>query len=140
VNWLTREGRWDPVAYVILPDHLHIIFRLGDSHTLDSVMASFGKYTGRQINALNGWTGSFWQHYYYDRRRSDAELRNQIAYVRGNPVKKGYVKQFEDWPYGWCAEGRGNREIASGRAPHSQIDHLGAIGDVIITLELIHLL
>jgi REP element-mobilizing transposase RayT len=80
-------------------------------------MASFGKYTGRQINTLNGWAGSFWQHYYYDRRiRSDAELQNQIAYVRGNPVKRGYVKQFEDWPYGWCSEGA-HREITATSTP-----------------------
>ena len=105
LEWLKVERWLDPIAYVIMPDHIHIIFKLGDVTTLSGVMSTFGKYTARQINRLHGCRGSFWQHYYYDRRvRSEQELRNQVEYVRNNPVKKGFVKRFADWPYGWCRD------------------------------------
>lgn len=113
IIWLAEHQRWHPITYVIMPDHIHILFELGLTHTLGSVMASFSKYTTREINRLNGWRGAFWQPCYYDRRiRTLQEYVNQVRYVRRNPVRKGYVKQFEDWPYGWCADGFRRSEIA----------------------------
>ena len=113
IAWLTDLERWRPIACVVLPDHMHIVFELGDKVPLGTLMASFVKYTTRQINILNGWEGPFWQAYYYDRRvRSYREFCNQVNYVRRNPVKQGYVREFEDWPYGWCAEEYRRSEIA----------------------------
>ena len=91
-----------------MPDHIHIFFELGETHDLGNVVASFGKHTTRQINLLNGWTGPFWQRHYYDRRiRSEGEFRNQVEYVRQNPVKRGLVRKAERWPYLWVSEGWG---------------------------------
>jgi putative transposase len=43
----------------------------------------------------------------YDRNiRDEKELIEKIAYIHGNPVKRGLVQTPEDWP--WSSAGRAN--------------------------------
>ena len=138
VKWLTEERWLDPIAYVIMPNHIHFIFELGDVDNRE-----IHGETDQQVARLSG---SFWQHYYYNRRiRSGGELQNQIEYVRENPVRKRYLKCSEDWPYGWCRGGvRQSGDCRDGSLPRPtaepQINHLRAIGDVVVVLQFIHIL
>ena len=62
IRWLHKHEYWTCRGYVIMPDHVHIIFVLGENRTLNGVMASFGKFTAKKLNALTGSKGRVWQH------------------------------------------------------------------------------
>jgi putative transposase len=100
LRWLHKEKRIACRGYVIMPDHIHIIFVLGNVQALSGVMKSFGKYTARRLNELQGRSGSFWQSGFYDHIcRDEEDYRRRLRYIYENPVRKGYVEQPEDWPY-----------------------------------------
>jgi putative transposase len=43
---------------------------------------------------------SLWQRRYLEHTiRDERDMENHMAYIRGNPVRHGYVKQFEDWEH-----------------------------------------
>ncbi len=100
LRWQHHNGRIQCEAYVVMPDHLHIIMSLENGQDLSGVMRSFGSFTARTINRLHGRKGQYWNRGFYDHRVKDGdELARQLNYVYVNPVKKGYVKKPQDWPY-----------------------------------------
>lgn len=100
VRWLHEQGRWTCKGYAIMPEHIHIVFVLGDDQTLNSVMSSFGKFTARQLNELTGTEGRVWQHGFYDHcLRDDDSCIRHLRYIYENPVRKGFVEKAEDWPF-----------------------------------------
>jgi len=100
IRWLHQENRWQCKAYVVMPDHVHIIFILGQKSNLSDVMNSFGKYTARKLNDLLDKKGQVWQKGFYDHclRKENSYLRH-LNYIWENPVRKGLVDKPEDWPF-----------------------------------------
>jgi len=44
--------------------------------------------------------GARWQKDFYDRIcRNDCEVQNQIGYIIENPVRKGLVTQWSEYPF-----------------------------------------
>ena len=110
----TREARpFETVAMVLLPDHLHAIWRLprgdGDFTTrwkliktrFTRAMVRRGWVTGHISNSRlrrqerDIWQRRFWDHFI----RDENDLRRHIDYVHWNPVKHGLVKRVRDWPH-----------------------------------------
>lgn len=85
-----------------MPDHFHLIFRLGDTWSLQKFVKLFCQFTSKQMNSLVGRNGRYWTHGYYQHRvRDEQDLRNQVGYVLRNPVAAGFVGEERDWPYVW---------------------------------------
>ena len=87
-------------AYVLMPDHLHVVLSLGDAGTaLPALMAAFKSYT-TGLSWRFGCSGRLWQRSYYEHivRRAE-EARTVCEYILGNPVRSGLTKQVGDWPY-----------------------------------------
>ena len=96
-------------AVVILPDHLHTIWRLpsGDSDfslrwRLIKTTFSRGLPHGEVRSASRIarhergiWQRRFWEHAI----RDEADLVRHIDYIHFNPVKHGHVARVSDWPY-----------------------------------------
>lgn len=103
--------RYDLLAYVIMPSHIHWVFRPRDSWVMsltdaerrtprERIMHSFKTHTALRCNELLGLSGAFWQSESYDHCvRQSLELERIIAYVENNPVKAGLVASPELWPY-----------------------------------------
>ena len=101
------------LACVLLPDHLHCIWRLPDNDADYSIRwAQIKRMTSTKVmdklhipalatksmrtrKELTIWQPRFWEHWV----RSDTELTKMIAYIHFNPVKHGLVNRVEDWPY-----------------------------------------
>lgn len=49
IHWLEDKKWWDWKIYMIMPDHVHLLFRLEEGETLASVMKSWKGYTGKKI-------------------------------------------------------------------------------------------
>ena len=110
-------------AMVVLPDHLHCIWRLPDGD---------GDYSGRWreikkdasraiatfSNARNEravWQRRFWEHAI----RDEMDWRRHLDYIHYNPVKHGFVACPREWPWssfgrcverGWYESSWGNTE------------------------------
>jgi REP element-mobilizing transposase RayT len=96
LRWHHQRSVIRCLGYVVMPDHFHFVFRLGDDWELSKLMKILSQYTARKINERLGRAGRLWRKGYYDHRISDDEdLQNQIGYLRQNPVRAGYVSEPE---------------------------------------------
>ncbi|MFC7420766.1 transposase [Iodobacter arcticus] len=97
------------IAIVVLPDHLHAIWRLpvGDADfplRWALIKATFSRsiqkteviIKSRKLKRERGiWQRRYWEHLI----RDDEDLAKHVAYIYFNPVKHGYVTKAVDWPY-----------------------------------------
>ena len=85
------EGaRCTQLAWVVMPNHVHVLFTLHEPWTLESIVHSWKRHSAREINRLSGRTGALWQRDYFDRLIRDPQhLANCVRYVRRNPEKAG---------------------------------------------------
>jgi len=109
-----RDGKeYDLLAYCIMPNHVHMVFRLETVGRRDSlpyrvsdILENLKWYTAKEANKVFGRKGGFWQHESYDHVvRSPRELKRIIAYVLNNPVKAGLVKSWEAWKWSYVKKG-----------------------------------
>lgn len=97
------------IAIVVLPDHLHCVWRLPECDSDNAtrwrhIKSVFSKglpkaerisvsRVKRQERGI--WQRRFWEHLITD----ENDLMNHINYVYLNPVKHGYVAKVKDWPH-----------------------------------------
>lgn len=97
------EGCLDSMAWVLMPDHLHWLFQLGDRYDLNKVIARFKGASARRVNSYLGRSGHAWQRGFYDRAlRQNEEPINVARYMVGNPLRAGLVDSVEEYPH-WDA-------------------------------------
>jgi len=101
------------VAWVLMPEHLHCIWRLpeGDadfSKRWAMIKRTVSKQCGHLVELDVGlsksklkrresavWQRRFWEH----QIRDDLDLQRHVDYIHYNPVKHGHVARVADWPY-----------------------------------------
>jgi putative transposase len=97
--WMNDHGRLVLGAFVIMPDHFHVVASLGHLGLKD-VMKQIGSFTARKINQIFMKSGRIWQAGYYDRGiRKSEDIREIFDYVHNNPVRRGLVTKPEEWPF-----------------------------------------
>ncbi len=75
-------------AFVIMPNHVHALFRLVEPFRLESVLKSWKGFTAREINKRLGRRGKLWQDDYWDRLiRNESHWLKCRDYVFDNPQK-----------------------------------------------------
>jgi|SRR3990170_4976975 len=95
-----RRERAYLLAYVIMPDHLHVVIAPRPPYTVSQIMQTVKGYTSRAINAKNGDRGPLWQRSFYDRMiRDEEQLGVTTRYIHGNPVTAGLVQEAEHYPF-----------------------------------------
>ncbi|MFQ5677123.1 MAG: transposase [bacterium] len=100
IAWLNEKSYFVCRNYVMMPDHLHLIFQLGEVRALEQVMHSFASFTANQINDVLRRSGSLWQSGYYDHAlRDDHAFNRHVRYIAENPVRAGFVPDAQDWPF-----------------------------------------
>lgn len=85
-------------AYVILPDHFHILLDpLGNDFAgiMQRIKMSFGMLYRQRVGRPSG---RIWQHRYWDHViRDEIDLNRHIDYIHYNPVKHGLVSSPFEW-------------------------------------------
>ncbi|MDE6825623.1 MAG: transposase [Paramuribaculum sp.] len=73
-------------AFVIMPNHVHILLCLSDTCSLDEVMRRIRQFSSRKVNRITGATGNLWMPDYFDRIiRTPNHLAYCLDYIDRNP-------------------------------------------------------
>jgi acyl-coenzyme A synthetase/AMP-(fatty) acid ligase/REP element-mobilizing transposase RayT len=87
-------------AWVLMPNHAHILLRPNDDSSLSAIMKTIKSVSSHRINKLLGRTGPVWQPDYFDRYVRDWEhYQKTIAYIENNPVKAGLCSSPGEWEF-----------------------------------------
>jgi len=125
-----QKKRWiDMIAYVVMPDGLHVMFEITGGKNVSEVVHSLKSYAAQRINKLRQgrdamlrqgrdalamgenkliggasqprrYMKKVWQDSFYDRVVDNwSYLNHLINYIHYNPVKDGLVDKPEDWKW-----------------------------------------
>ncbi len=92
-----RSGTSRTLAFVVMPDHLHWLFRLDAAVTLSQVVQRVKSVSAHRIGR------ALWQSGFHDRgAREGEDVRDQARYIIANPLRAGLIERVGDYPH-WDA-------------------------------------
>ena len=93
-------GAAETLAFVVMPDHLHWLFRLGTGHDLSSMVGFTKRMSADHINRQLGRPGRpVWQRGFHDHAvRREEEIRRLARYLVANPLRAGLVEHVGAYP------------------------------------------
>ena len=97
ISFYRDRHRWWPEMVLLMPDHLHALIRFSwdPKNGMNAVIRAWKGYTAKTF-------GIHWQRDYFDHRiRSEQDHSDKWSYIQQNPVRKGLVEHFADWPHVW---------------------------------------
>jgi REP element-mobilizing transposase RayT len=117
-RWLVLSAvrHWDGQrialdAAVVMPDHVHALFRIIDGSWLEQILHSMKSFSAKQVKKLYasernlpsyGW--HLWLDESFDRIiRSEAEWQEKLAYISENPARAALVKNPGDYDWLYLA-------------------------------------
>lgn len=96
---LERVRRWYGcriAAYVVMPEHVHLLIGEPERSELAVVMQMLKQITSRKLRPAH--VARFWQLRYYDFPVwSERKVVEKLRYIHRNPVKRGLAARPEDW-------------------------------------------
>lgn len=92
-------GDSETLAFVVMPDHFHWLFGLGEDISLDRLVKSVKSFSARRINRHLGGRGRVWQSGFHDHAlRRDEDVVHVARYVVANPLRAGLAERLGDYP------------------------------------------
>ncbi len=93
------EGeRYSLFAYVVMDDHVHVLFSPLEGNELKSIIHSWKSFTGHRLCREFGRPSPVWQDESFDRIvRNEAEFLEKGNYILSNPRKRW--PDMEDYPW-----------------------------------------
>ena len=133
--------RYRLFAWVVMPNHVHVLFQPLSEWTLAKIIGSWKKFTATRICASAGNAnlrigdsvsanaeigvpgkesgvpgGRIWHREYWDRYiRDEVHFRQVVDYIHANPVKAGLVARAEGWRWSSAAWNRTTATTAANR-------------------------
>jgi putative transposase len=120
LDYYQKRGDFVIIAYVLMPEHFHLVLNLKSDQNISRCIGNLKRITSRQISfylkgknqeqlisdldkmaALEPAVDSrIWKPRFDSFVILKEEtLGQKIAYIHANPVKRGLVENYEDWPY-----------------------------------------
>jgi REP element-mobilizing transposase RayT len=93
--------RYDLRAWVVMPNHVHVVVCPRPQHTLSEILHSWKSFSAHKlVKLLPGHAGPFWQSESYDHLvRDDEDLHRCSHYTLMNPVNAGLCTELGLWPW-----------------------------------------
>jgi REP element-mobilizing transposase RayT len=120
-NWnYFDKKRYDLCAYVVMPNHVHLLIKTNSKFTVGELVKSWKRFTAKAIRRLFAERKNadyqsalpdeankilmqgkpFWQREYWDRFiRDENHYLKSIDYIHNNPVKAGLCKISSEWQW-----------------------------------------
>ena len=85
-------------AWVVMPNHVHVLAAPLPTHSLSGIMHSIKSYTSQEANKVLTRKGKFWFEDYFDRYIRNAQhFENAVSYIESNPVRAGLCSLPWEW-------------------------------------------
>ena len=86
-------------AYCVMPDHVHLLMSASETKGIIDLVREI-KSLSTRLAWQHGHKGAIWQRSFYDHfLRRDEDCMVSAKYIIGNPVRKGIVERWEDYPF-----------------------------------------
>jgi len=86
------------LAYCFMPDHLHLLLAGDENSSLQNFVKIFKQESGFYFKQT--CNVPLWQPSYYDHvLRKEESLEGVARYILENPVRKGIVNDFREYPF-----------------------------------------
>jgi len=96
-----EKGAYLLHAFVLMPDHLHLLLTPAGNNSLEKVMQLIKGGSSHEVHSRRGTSNAIWQSGFHESSIRDAnDFRAKQLYIQENPVRARLVIRFEDWPYG----------------------------------------
>ena len=96
---LHESGAVNSLAWVVMPDHVHWLFQLGETESLSSVAKRFKARSAQRVNRYLDRQGALWQKAFYDHAvRKEEDIQGIARYIVANPLRAGLVENIGDYP------------------------------------------
>jgi putative transposase len=87
-------------AWCVLPNHYHVLVQIADIKAFAKAIGHLHGRTSFEMNREDHARGKRVWYNYQDRvMRSESHFFTSLNYVHNNPVKHGYVKRWQEWPF-----------------------------------------
>ncbi len=94
-----HQVQYDLRAWVIMPNHVHLLFLVQDV-PMSQLMDAWKGFTAKEANKLLGRKRHFWQEGYWDTFMRDGEQESKMRrYIENNPAKAKLVLSPMEWPW-----------------------------------------
>lgn len=108
-------------AWVIMPNHVHVLMKAEPGNSLSGIVHSWKSYTSNKANKILGRNGGFWHEDYFDRYiRNAKHFQDAIDYIENNPVKAGLRAKRADWEFSSARRRLSDHSGQDARGPGSQ--------------------
>jgi REP element-mobilizing transposase RayT len=117
------EGRrYELHAWVVMPNHAHVVVWPMPGHTLSGILHSWKSFTSHEINKrLSQKVVPFWQNESYEHLvREDDELHRCCQYTLMNPVNARLCARPEQWQWSSAHVAQPSPAASSGAVPVRQ--------------------
>jgi len=92
-----HTSRYRLCAYVVMNDHVHVVFQPLESWDLSKILHSWRSFSSHWIQRSRKTAGTLWEPGYYDRIvRTEEDLREKVNYILDNPRRRwAELKEYE---------------------------------------------
>lgn len=96
------EGDGAVLAATVMPDHVHVLFKLGQRLDVGRCVSRWKTAGRRQAGYAGTWQRDFWER----RLRKDESWEDYGLYLFLNAYRAGLLSQRETWPGWWLPDPR----------------------------------
>ncbi len=96
----TTSGKFKVHEFVVMRNHFHVLLTIGAGMTIEKAVQMIkGNFSYRAKKEL-GFPCEIWQKGFSDVRITGRDSYEQhVQYIHANPVKAGYARSAEEYPY-----------------------------------------
>lgn len=118
LDFYRKKYNFKLFAFVIMPEHLHMILHPVSETKIKDIMRDFKSYTSKKftsqmkedgrfeiLNRLKKFAAPKIEHPFWTEGNrpipiyTEKVLRSKIDYIHANPLRRGLVTNLEDYPY-----------------------------------------
>ena|SRR5437764_6145478 len=99
IKYRNEQSVWYAHIALLMPDHAHLLLSFPEvEERIQTTVSKWKEWTTKTLQIE--WQRDFFEH----RLRQEESFREKADYILANPVRAGFVKEPEDWPYVFIAD------------------------------------